>query len=111
MQEPYLATHFSALLLLASYDVDHFGVAQVRLDRGQYRQAAGAFAQNCCLIAKLYRQSTDDHRRGGRGASGLSRQTRELGHCGAPFAPVGSTALEMPLEATRAELMLFWSAI
>jgi hypothetical protein len=29
-QEPYLATHFSALLLLASYDVDHFGVAQVR---------------------------------------------------------------------------------
>ena len=30
MQEPYLATYFSALLLLASYDVDHFGVAQVR---------------------------------------------------------------------------------
>jgi len=30
VQEPYLATYFSALLLLASYDVDHFGVAQVR---------------------------------------------------------------------------------
>jgi hypothetical protein len=107
------------------------------MDRGQYRQAAEGVAVKKCgqprwkLTAKfadpisrngaamntitgptgrsvsrptIHRQSTSA---ADRGASGLSRQTAELGRRGAPFAPVGSTALEMPLEANRAEFMLF----